>query len=212
MKDYYKIMNVPYDATTEDIRRAYHRLAKKYHPDKNPGDTYAAAAFVAVQEAYEILSDRERRQQFHVRSHYPMQGRKAAQDITSNGILHKCKKLNQQIATTGRYRLSSKLILQSINHILSEKNIAVLLQEDQRPIIDNIINQLLVSLKGLPYRQIPGSIGKLLLLAGNHPAVRNQVLAFSIRKRKNRYWEDYNIGIIVFATVLICLLILFLST
>jgi DnaJ homolog subfamily C member 7 len=56
-KDYYKILDVPRDASEADIKRAYRRLAIVHHPDKNPDDETAAERFKDVGEAYETLSD-----------------------------------------------------------------------------------------------------------------------------------------------------------
>jgi DnaJ homolog subfamily C member 7 len=56
-KDYYKILDVPRDASDADIKRAYRRLAIVHHPDKNPDDETAAERFKDVGEAYETLSD-----------------------------------------------------------------------------------------------------------------------------------------------------------
>lgn len=59
--DYYAILNVRRDASEDEIRKAYRRLARKHHPDKNPGDTTAAAKFRRVTTAYEVLRDARQR-------------------------------------------------------------------------------------------------------------------------------------------------------
>lgn len=64
MKDFYKILSVSETATGADIKRAYRRLAKKYHPDANQGDKQAEARFKEVSEAHEVLSDKNKRAQF----------------------------------------------------------------------------------------------------------------------------------------------------
>jgi len=60
-KDYYKLLEVPRTASQEDISRAFKKLARKYHPDLNPGDPKAEAKFKEINEAYEVLKDPEKR-------------------------------------------------------------------------------------------------------------------------------------------------------
>ena len=61
LKDYYYFLGVSENATEEDIKKAYRKLSLKYHPDKNEGDDFFAERFREVQEAYETLSDPEKR-------------------------------------------------------------------------------------------------------------------------------------------------------
>ena len=63
-KDYYSILGVKRDASEQEIKRAYRRLARKHHPDVNPGDKSAEARFKEINEAYEVLSDKEKRQKY----------------------------------------------------------------------------------------------------------------------------------------------------
>ncbi len=63
-KDYYKILGVSKDADKAAIKKAYRKLAAKYHPDKNPGDKAAEEQFKAVNEAYQVLSDDEKRKKY----------------------------------------------------------------------------------------------------------------------------------------------------
>jgi molecular chaperone DnaJ len=63
-KDYYNILGVPEGAAADDIKKAYRKLAKKYHPDANPNDPQAADRFKEVGEAYSILSDDAKRKQY----------------------------------------------------------------------------------------------------------------------------------------------------
>ncbi|MDH3492449.1 MAG: molecular chaperone DnaJ [Acidobacteriota bacterium] len=63
-KDYYKILAVGKDAKAPEIKKAYRRLARKYHPDVNPGDKSSEEKFKEIQEAYDVLSDEKKRKVF----------------------------------------------------------------------------------------------------------------------------------------------------
>ncbi|MDX2481535.1 MAG: DnaJ C-terminal domain-containing protein [Desulfuromusa sp.] len=63
-KDYYSVLGVEKTADAATIKKAYRKLAQKYHPDKNPGDTKAEEQFKQLTEAYAVLSDKEKRQQY----------------------------------------------------------------------------------------------------------------------------------------------------
>src|SRR6185436_20444282 len=64
MKDPYEILGVPKTATADDIRAAFRKLAKKHHPDLNPGDKAAEAKFKEIGQANDLLSDAEKRRRF----------------------------------------------------------------------------------------------------------------------------------------------------
>ncbi len=63
-KDYYAALGVAKDASSADIKKAYRKLARELHPDKNPGDARAEARFKEVSEAYDVLSDEKRRREY----------------------------------------------------------------------------------------------------------------------------------------------------
>ena len=63
-RDYYEVLGVSKDATEQDIKKAYRVLAKKYHPDANPGDKQAEAKFKEASEAYAVLSDADKRAKY----------------------------------------------------------------------------------------------------------------------------------------------------
>jgi len=63
-RDYYEVLGVSRGATEDELKKAYRKLAKRYHPDMNPGDKTAEAKFKEVNEAYEVLSDKDKRARY----------------------------------------------------------------------------------------------------------------------------------------------------
>src|SRR5450432_3832818 len=62
--DYYETLSVPRGSSEDEVRKSYRKLARKYHPDLNPGDKAAEDRFKNVQEAYDILSDQKKRDMY----------------------------------------------------------------------------------------------------------------------------------------------------
>ena len=73
-RDYYEVLGVPKDADDAAIKKAYRQLAKKYHPDINPGDKEAEAKFKEASEAYAVLSDADKRRQYDQFGHAAFDG------------------------------------------------------------------------------------------------------------------------------------------
>ncbi len=74
MRDYYEILGVDRKAPSEEIKKAYRKLAVKYHPDKNPGDKTAEERFKEASNAYSVLSDPEKRRMYDTRGHAGVEG------------------------------------------------------------------------------------------------------------------------------------------
>src|SRR5512135_1366129 len=71
-KDYYEILGVSRSAGAEEIKKAYRQMAMKYHPDRNPGNTEAEEKFKEAAEAYEVLSDQDKRARYDRYGHEGM--------------------------------------------------------------------------------------------------------------------------------------------
>ena len=82
MRDYYEILNVSKAANPEEIKKAYRKVAMKYHPDRNPDDKDAEDKFKEAAEAYSILSDQEKK------SRYDQFGHAGVNQNSSGGGFH----------------------------------------------------------------------------------------------------------------------------
>ena len=85
--DYYKLLGVEKSASPEEIKKAYRKLALKYHPDRNKGNKEAEEQFKKISEAYAVLSDKEKRQQYDTVGSAGFQQRYSQEDIFRNADL-----------------------------------------------------------------------------------------------------------------------------
>src|SRR5512137_3102198 len=84
-RDYYDVLGVSRDASAEEIKKAYRQAALKYHPDRNKDDPDAEAKFKEAAEAYEVLSDVEKRQRYDRFGHRGLSGA-AMHDFSHMGV------------------------------------------------------------------------------------------------------------------------------
>src|ERR1700760_260281 len=74
-RDPYEVLGVRREASDDDIKKAYRSLARQHHPDRNPGDKQAEAKFKEIQDAYDLLSDKKKKEQYDQFGHAgPMPG------------------------------------------------------------------------------------------------------------------------------------------
>ena len=73
-RDYYEVLGVSRDASAEDIKKAYRKMALKYHPDRNPGDATAEEKFKEAAEAYDVLSNPDKKARYDQFGHAGMSG------------------------------------------------------------------------------------------------------------------------------------------
>lgn len=84
-RDYYEVLGVSRDSTPQELKKAYRRLAMKYHPDRNPGDAASETSFKEANEAYEVLSDEDKRAAYDRFGHSAVDGSAGNSGFNSGG-------------------------------------------------------------------------------------------------------------------------------
>src|SRR5665213_586529 len=87
-RDYYKVLDLPRNASEAEIKKAYRRLAMKFHPDRNPDDHEAEEHFKEAKEAYEVLSDTGKRSIYDQYGHQGVEASRNASTAGAGGGFH----------------------------------------------------------------------------------------------------------------------------
>lgn len=211
-KDYYKILDVKPDATPGDIKKNYRRLAMKYHPDRNQGDTLTEAVFSDIAEAYDTLSDPAKRREYHQKKYNTYAGDDfITPEVTRESILNSVTKLEKTVAILDPFRLNRDALYFNILQILHEDTLTFLHKQNDRAFNRTIVNKLLQCSKLLSFIYIKKVSGLLLNIAGNDEDARNAVNTFVEKAGKGDLWNRYKVlGAILIAAIL-CLLIFLLG-
>lgn len=207
-KDYYKILGVAPAADILTIKKAYRGLAVKYHPDKNPDNTYAEAHFKEVQEAYAVLSNTNKRRAYDEERWLSGMGNRMRdkQVITPEWILEECVKLRKHMAMIDTYRMSHRSLRDYIFLILSDSHMGVLKEQGEQETNIKIIETILVSIRRLQLNYVIGVTSRLKELANNDQAATTEIDSFiAERQRQTKTGKALPILAIVI-TILLCIL------
>ena len=207
-KDYYRILNVKSNASAGEIKHSYRALAMKYHPDRNPHDTLAAAVFSEVAEAYKILSNTESRRQYNYQRYYTAVQEYSKPAETIETLLFQALLLKSQVAGADPYRFNKDALLYSIKQLLPG-DIGALLKTDPS-LSKQFMEAVAACCNRLLSVQIT-EISKLLEpLYTQHPWLRSQMEGLRISHQKKERWEKYKVVLVIVIALVLCILI-FLS-
>ncbi len=205
LKDHYQILELHPTASQEEVRKAYRAQARKYHPDVNEGDAYAADRFRAVQEAYEILKEPVLRRQYdEQRWLHGMSTRARDKEVvTARWVLEESRKLNAHMVSVDTFRMSHKALYDYIQLLLSDQHMAALTQSDDEAARSQMVEELLAATKGL--KSIYMSPVNELLTAISQDEEQEERIAAQLRYQqlveKRRALRPYIIALI---TLLLC--------
>jgi len=213
LKDYYTTLDVGPAATPLQIKKSFRQLALKHHPDKNPGNALAEAKFREVQEAYDVLSDSGKREEYNYKRWYNRSLKKtfSNEPLTAKEILTECERLGNYLLTVNNLRVDYDGLSYHIRQLLNDKNIAILHQSAGTLIISKVTGIIIKSCDVLPFRYISPIASLLLRLAANDQLLITQINQFTRQHRQSATWQRYKMPVAAAVTILLCFIIYYVS-
>lgn len=194
LKDYYEILEISPDSTDAAIKKAFRKLAMRYHPDKNIGNPYATQHFREIQEAYEVLSNPIKRSEYH-QKRWQVAGNSnrfsAPIPVTPELLLQETMKIRREVAKMDMFRMDHLALNRTLEQLLNDKHLELLENAGQPAIISKLVMAVLSCLQPMPYTFIPPFAQKLARIAG---ADNELILRIheTVKDKRNQYlWDKY---------------------
>lgn len=214
MVDYYKILGVNENATTDEIKKAYKQLAKKYHPDVNHNNSYADLKFKEISEAYSVLNNMDERLNYDnvYFKNYNRKSNSSSSNSTESSsdfkvspelILSQFKNISNKVTGLKRSSVNQSALFKSINDLLTNDVIDYLILEDNLIINNIIIDEILYCCKILAFPYVEYLSIKLAKLAKTDSNKIQKVYNFVRKQKYLGYWFKYRGVIIIFSFILI---------
>ncbi len=205
--DYYKILEVSSDANAEEVKKAYRKLALKYHPDTNTENDYDGHYFSQVQEAYSVLGNEIKRLRYDEECWLAGMANRSLQSeqITPDWILKEAINLNQHMASVDVFRMSHSALKDYVFQLLNDSHMALLAEKEERSVNEGIVRMLLGSVTGLKYEYLLPVTERLFLLANDDTTLKLAIDEMLKDRKRRVLWErclPYVIGLVTLLIVL----------
>jgi molecular chaperone DnaJ len=211
-KDYYELLELGPDATATAIKKAYRKLAMRFHPDKNIGNPYANFYFQEIQEAYEVLSNPVTRTEYHQQRWQYNQKASAFSanfSLTPHMLLKEAEKIANHLKTLDVFRMNYRALFNKIDQLLNQRHLSVLADAQNEAVNEKIIRTVMRAMEPLPYDYLFTIPSSLVQLAGSHNQLISLIYGMVKRKRKQFLWEKYK-GLVMFSIALVACLVIYL--
>ena len=213
LKDYYQILELEPSASLPEVKKAYRKLAKQYHPDKNNNDPYATALFADIKEAYEMLTDPAKKEYYLQQRWYHQStgNRKTQEVITPVTVLKQALELEQYVSKIDVFRMDKMGLQQYIMDLIPDTSIEKLQQFNEPDTIRQIVSILLHAIKPLPGQYTKDIFIQLHKLSANEPIATEKLNIFIRQRQKKNNREKYYLVVIIILTIIISLFIYLLG-
>lgn len=217
MQDYYKILEISSSATASEIKKAYRKLALKYHPDKNQGDEFAEAKFKEIAYAYEVLSNIEDKKNYDSKyenasnSTSKSEEKETENPLTPNDFLNELKNIRNHLSNINPNAINKRNLFDTLNDLLSLENINFLIQCDDIYKNRLIIEEILICCKPLGHAKHPIQsfyyieiiYQKLVKLAGVDNETIQKIYKHSKKNELYSLWDRFKGSAIVVGTIIL---------
>jgi hypothetical protein len=199
-KNYYQILQVDPYCNADAIKKAYRKLALQYHPDVAQNNSFYTQKFAEVKEAYEILSNPEKRKKFHEAYFFTT----LAQPVHSiHYVIPLAIKIERYTQETNIYTIDYTLIQLHIEDLLL-KHSFVIVQSEEVKKKQQLANHIFNALNVLPFELLVKLQTQFLQC---FPQKEQQFADLLINKKKHLFWDKYAVVIAVAITIGLCLMI-----
>jgi molecular chaperone DnaJ len=203
--NYYQILNINNSCSVEEVKKSYRLLALRYHPDITGNNELKLEQFRLIKEAYNILSNPEKRKAYDNRNFFLG---KSSKDISLESIEAEIGKLQSYLTNTQVTKLNYDNIHFELERILNSKAVDYLINSMDKAKVDQLVINLNRVASCLPYKLMQYQQAKFIGLTNNASIIEQ--LEQSLQKRKNlMVWGWLKFVIVVILAIAICIAIAF---
>jgi hypothetical protein len=210
VKDYYKILGVPPNASLSDIKRGFRHLAQRYHPDKHGGSKHAEAWYREVYEAYTTLTDPALREVYH-QQRWLQQSLGRPLDnplpLTPENILAEVESTCQQAKNLDQFRMDQKGLGSQLAQLISEDKIEALRAFGDESINYRIVYCMQDALVRLDFPYLGAVQTQLLKLSAGNIPMKALVKGYFEKRRRQHWWIKNQWWIVLAITAALCAMV-----
>ncbi|NCX96151.1 MAG: J domain-containing protein [Chitinophagia bacterium] len=203
-QDYYTTLGITPAATEHDIKSAYRRLVKKYHPDVN-ANSNAHTRFIEIQNAYKTLIDPISKKQYDRERAYSNPSPKKQTVSNPGDLLSECLRLNRALAQMDSYRINQKALIHYLQMLLQDNAIIMLNNSKDNITTQKIITEVLSSCNYIEARRVGSVINRLHAINCPVETIR-QLVVYAKKRKKEAKQKKALPFVIIGVTLLLCVL------
>ncbi|RFM27181.1 DnaJ domain-containing protein [Deminuibacter soli] len=211
LKDYYKILGISPAASADEVKKAYRRLALRYHPDKNTGNHMAELHFREVKEAYDTLIDAAKREAYNYERFYHyrfLNERPMEHGITADWIARQMITLEETVHRQDFFRIHHDALLFQLQQLLSEYNLEVVQRSENPQANVNIVIHALACTRPLNLAYTRAVCALLQQVAGTDTLLLQRIKDTLKQKKQQQLINRSILPAAVLAVLLILWLII----